>query len=107
MKTKFLAVPYIVWMGIFVVAPIILVVVYAFTTSGGQFTLENFSNMETYISVFVRSFILAIISTGVCLIIGYPMSFILAREGQRLQKIMIMITRQYLQTMVWNGANLK
>ena len=91
MKTKFLAVPYIVWMGIFVVAPIILVVIYAFTTSGGQFTFENFSNMEKYLSVFVRSFVLAIISTGVCLLIGYPMSFILARESKRLQRIMIML----------------
>ena len=45
MRTKFLSIPYVIWMALFVVAPIILVVVYAFTTAEGQFTFDNFSSM--------------------------------------------------------------
>jgi spermidine/putrescine transport system permease protein len=85
------AVPYIIWMAIFVVAPLILVVVYAFTTSSGAFTLGNFASMGSFISVFTRSFILALISTVICLGLGYPLAYILSREGKRLQKIMIML----------------
>ena len=83
--------PYIVWMGIFVVAPIILVVVYAFTTSEGAPTLANFLVMGRYTSVFLRSFWLSLISTVVCIILGYPIAYILSREGLRAQRIMIML----------------
>jgi len=90
MKTKF-AYPYIGWMAVFVVAPIILVVIYAFTTSDGAPTLSNFSTMASYASVFIRSFWLSMISTVICIILGYPVSYILAREGLRAQRIMIML----------------
>jgi len=49
MKNKGLAVPYVVWMAIFVVAPLILVVIYAFH-DGSRFTLDNFRVMGTYAS---------------------------------------------------------
>ena len=88
---KLPAIPYIVWMGFFVVAPIILIVVYAFTSSSGEFTLDNFQNMGDYFSVFYRSFVLAIVSTIICLIIGYPAAFALAKEGPRFQKLFIML----------------
>lgn len=91
MKTRSLSVPYIIWMSAFVVAPIVLVVIYAFTTADGSFTLENYSNMGTYVSVFLRSFLLALISTAICLLIGYPISYILAKEGPRIQRILIML----------------
>ena len=74
MRTKFLAIPYVVWMAIFVVAPIILVVIYAFTTADGGFTLGNFSSMMSYLSVFGRSFYLALISSVICILIGYPIA---------------------------------
>jgi len=90
MKAR-LAYPYVGWMAIFVVAPIILVIIYAFTTSGGAPTLIAFSTMGSYMSVFVRSFWLSAISTAVCIIIGYPVAFILSREGLRVQRIMIML----------------
>ena len=62
-KLSLLSVPYVVWMALFVVAPIIMVVIYAFTATTGGFTLENFSNMGTYAVVFGRSFRLALIAT--------------------------------------------
>ena len=47
-KLSLFAVPYVVWMALFVVAPIIMVVIYAFSTSVGGFTLGNFAKMGTY-----------------------------------------------------------
>ena len=91
MRLKLFSVPYIVWMALFVVAPIVLVVIYAFTTSGGAFTFENFSNMGSYFSVFLRSFFLAFISTVICIIIGYPIAYILSKESARLQRALIML----------------
>ena len=88
MKNKLsrFAIPYVVWMALFVVAPIIMVVVYAFSTAGGDPTLENFAKMGTYAVVFGRSFKLAIIATVICLLIGYPLSYIMAKEGRRFQR---------------------
>ena len=78
-------------MALFVVAPIILVVVYAFTTAEGQFTFDNFSSMLNYASVFGRSFFLALISTAICLLIGYPVAYLLSKEGPRFQKIVLLL----------------
>ena len=78
-------------MGIFVVAPIIFVVIYAFTTTDGQFTFLNFAAMGRFMSVFERSFRLAFISTIICILIGYPIAYILSREGTRVQRLMIML----------------
>ena len=85
-KLSWFAVPYVVWMALFVVAPIILVVIYAFSTADGSFTLDNFSRMGTYAVVFGRSFKLAIIATAVCLLIGYPISYLMSREGPRFSR---------------------
>ena len=86
-KLSWFAVPYVVWMALLVVAPIILVVIYAFSTADGSFTLDNFSRMGTYAVVFGRSFKLAIIATAVCLLIGYPISYLMSREGPRFQRV--------------------
>ena len=96
MKTKLsrFAVPYEVWMAIFVVAPIVIIVVYAFSSADGGFSLENFVNMGEYTDVFLRSFKLALIATAVCLLIGYPVSYWMSREGksfQRMAMVLIML----------------
>jgi len=80
MKGKAGSAPYIVWMAIFVVAPLLLIVFFAFTSVNGQFSFENFQNMNQYIGVFSRSILLAFIATIVCLLIGYPFSYYLSRE---------------------------
>ena len=86
-KLSWFAVPYVVWMALFVVAPIIMVVIYAFSTADGGFTLANFTRMGTYAVVFTRSFKLALIATLVCLLIGYPISYIMSKEGRRFQRV--------------------
>lgn len=90
-KTRFLSIPYVVWMAIFVVVPIIMVVVYAFTKHDGSFTVDNFRGMTDYISVFGRSFYLALIATVLCIILGYPLALVLSREGPRLQRVFVML----------------
>ena len=90
------AIPYVIWMALFVVAPIIMVVIYAFSASVGGFTLDNFAKMGTYTVVFTRSFKLALIATAICLLIGYPVSYKMSKEGprfQRLAMVLIMLPR--------------
>lgn len=88
MKNKLsrFAVPYEVWMAVFVVAPIVIIVVYAFSSADGGFSLENFVSMGEYTDVFLRSFKLALIATAVCLLIGYPVSYWMSREGKSFQR---------------------
>ena len=91
-KRSWFAVPYVIWMALFVVIPILIMAVYAVTTTdavtnAAQATLENFTGMGLYASVFLRSFWLAIIATLVCLLIGYPVSYWMAKEGPRFQRV--------------------
>ena len=90
-KRALFAVPYVGWMALFVVAPIIMVVIYAFSTAEGGLTFDNFSSMGTYATVFTRSFWLAIIATLICLLIGYPAAYFISREGPRFQRIAMML----------------
>ena len=90
-KLSFLSIPYVVWMALFVVAPIIMVVIYAFSSAAGGFTLANFARMGTYTVVFTRSFKLALIATVICLAIGYPVSYMMSKEGPRFQRIAMVL----------------
>lgn len=90
-KLSLFSIPYVGWMALFVVAPVVLVVFYAFTTADGGFSLANFSNMSAYVSVFTRSFQLAIIATIICLVLGYPLAYFMAREGASTQRMCMML----------------
>ena len=93
-KRSLFALPYVIWMALFVVAPIIMVLVYAFTTGTFDPTVDNFTGMGIYTSIFVRSFQLAIVATLICLVIGYPLAYVMAREGpsfQRFATVLIML----------------
>ncbi len=86
-RNKLFSIPYVIWMALFVVAPIILVVLYAFTAADGGFTLANFTRMGNYIGVFIRSFWLALVATAICLVIGYPIAYLISKESKRFQRI--------------------
>ena len=96
-KLSWLAGPYVLWMTLVVIVPILLVVVYSFTASGetaadiGGFTLDNFSRMGTYTVIFARSFQLALVATLVCLLIGYPLAYVMAKEGPGFQRVAMVI----------------
>ena len=98
--------PYSLWSVLFVVVPLIFIAYYAFTDNSFAFTTENItrfftatSNMvqedgstrevRTYLLIFLRSLRLAVISTLVCLLMGYPIAYIMARAGERAQKTMV------------------
>ena len=91
MRNKWVAYPYVGWMALFVVAPLVLVVVYAVTTRDGSFTMGNFASMLQYAPVFGRSFLLALIATAICILLGYPMAYYLARERGWLRRMATML----------------
>ncbi|MBQ3534132.1 MAG: ABC transporter permease [Clostridia bacterium] len=91
MRTKSAAVPYVFWMAVFVVIPLVLIVVYAFTNFDGEFTLENFSNIDVFLQVFGNSVVLALIATAICLLIAYPFSYFLAQESPVVRKVAMLL----------------
>ena len=83
-KKSFLAYPYIIWSAIFIVIPLILVVLFSFTQKidGKQvFSIANYKDLmdPIYFKVFLRSIILAGGSTLICLIVGYPVAYLISK----------------------------
>lgn len=83
-RIKLALIPYSAYALIFIVAPILLILLYSFQDSSGSFTLENYARFfdlsdPVYLKVLWRSIKLAVISTVICLILGYPMAYILSR----------------------------
>ena len=91
MKSKAIAFPYVGWMALFVVAPLVITTVYAFTSDAGGFTLANFQDMAQYTAAFGRSFLLAAIATVICVLIGYPLAYFLARETSWVHRMATML----------------
>lgn len=91
MKAKSASFPYLIWMAIFIIIPTALVVVFAFTDQNGRFTLENIEEVGQYSSVFLRSIWLGAIATAICLILGYPLAYLIARMRARQQNVLILL----------------
>lgn len=93
------AYPYVIWLGIFIVIPLLLILYFAFTTGDSQnfstftLSLDNFKRFFTpiYLKVLGRSVNLAFISTILCLILGYPMAYIISKEKVRKRNVMILM----------------
>ena len=91
MKKKILAAPYLVWMAVFIVVPLIMVAYFALTDDTGKFTIKNISDVGQYANIFVRSIWLSVIATAICLVVAYPVSFLLSRMEKHKQGTMLMI----------------
>lgn len=91
MRSKATAFPYLIWMVIFIVVPLALVAYYAVTTPEGTFTIDYISQVGEYTPVLVRSVWLAFIATVICLLIAYPLAFIISRHNGNGQRTMIML----------------
>ena len=91
MKKKILAAPYLVWMAVFIVVPLIMVAYFALTDDAGRFTIKNISDVGQYANIFVRSIWLSVIATAICLVVAYPVSFLLSRMEKHKQGTMLMI----------------
>lgn len=89
MYKKSLSYPHLAWMTIFVVAPMLIIFFYAFTVSddNGQlkFTFENFVKFSDtmYLKIFADSIWVSFLSVIVCLLLGYPAAYILAKKDRR------------------------
>ncbi|MBQ9936809.1 MAG: ABC transporter permease [Oscillospiraceae bacterium] len=91
MKNKALAIPHIVWSIVFIVVPLCFVLYFAFTADDGSFTLSWFLEAGRFAGVFARSLKLALIATVICLVVGYPMAYIISRTSWITQKTLIML----------------
>ena len=85
------AAPHVFWAILFIVLPLIIVLFYAFTDAEGNFSFENIASLPEYAPIFAVSLELAVIATAVCLVIGYPLAYIIARAKPEHQKIFIML----------------
>lgn len=85
------AAPHIFWSILFIILPLVIVVYYAFTDENGAFSFDNILSLEDYVPIFVLSLELSVIATFVCLLIGYPMAYIMARAKPEHQRIFVML----------------
>lgn len=90
---RILAYPYIVWLTIFIVVPVVLVLYFSLSFKDGSLTLQNYRRFMTpvYGKVLYRSLKLAIVSTIFCLILGYPMAMIIARADISKRNLMVLL----------------
>lgn len=91
MKSKLAAAPYLVWMTVFIAVPLLMIAVFAFTADDGGFTLKNIQDAGQYANIFFRSIWLSVIATAICLVVSYPVSYILSRMEKHRQATMLMI----------------
>lgn len=96
MNSRWAAAPYLIWMIIFIVVPLILVVYYSLSVEndmGMVISLKNFERFfePVYLKVLMRSLKLALIATLLCLILGYPAALILAGKSFQRKNIMVML----------------
>ncbi len=90
-QMKIFAAPYLVWMVVFIVVPLLMVAYFAFTNDEGQLTMQYVSDVGQYANIFVRSIWLALIATVICLVLAYPLAFILSRMDKHKQGTMLLI----------------
>lgn len=83
--------PYIVWAAVFIIVPLCMVAYYAFTDTTGAFTLNNISDLGKYADTFILSIWLGLLATVICLIIAYPLAYIMASKGPEKQSTMTMV----------------
>lgn len=114
---KRLVQPYVVWIALFILIPMLLIVLYAFTKQGNetltlQFTLENFVRFfkdTVFINVLITSLRIALITTVLCILLGYPMAFIISKmDANKSALFVLLITaptwiNMLVRTYAWIG----
>ena len=95
---KNLTKPYLVWSLLLIVIPLIMIVLYAFMGEGNsvltfEFTFKNFAKFiePTYLSVFVKSLRIGILTTLLCLILGYPLAYIISKLNEKTLDLLILL----------------
>ena len=94
MRRRNWTVPYALFLLVFVIVPLLLIVLYAFTDDGGAFTLANFRKFMMHpeaMNTFVYSIGIAVITTLVCLLLGYPAAYILSQKQFNTSRTMVVL----------------
>ncbi len=97
-RMKLLAYPYSLWMAVFVVVPLLLIFLYSITKgdihdfSSLEFSLDSYKRVAEplFLKVIGNSFFLALISTVLCFMLGYPIAMIIANTNQRYRNKLLM-----------------
>ena len=109
--------PYIIWLALFVVIPMLMIVFYAFTDTGNdllvfRFTLENFTRFfkdPDFLRVLYTSLRIAFLTTVICILIGYPTAYVIAKQDENKQAIYILLLtlpmwiNMLVRTYAWKG----
>ena len=102
--------PYIAWMVIFTLIPLGVVAYYAFTDPNtGAFSMKNILELQNYLPVLWQSVLYSLISAVICLLLGYPVAYFIAHQGEVVQKILYMLVMLpmcmsfLLRTLAWVG----
>ena len=112
-----LAVPYIAWAAMMLILPMALIVLYSFTTQGNSiisfsFTLEHYVKFFTdpdFLIILWRSLVIAFKTTVICLLLGYPVAYFIARSSEKVQNILVlcitipMWINMLVRTYAWIG----
>ena len=88
------SIPYAIFAAIFVVLPLLLIVVFAFTDENGALTLYNFQKFLAHpeaINTFVYSIGIAFLNTLLCILLGYPAAWILSNAKLNRSKTMVVL----------------
>ena len=89
--SRLISAPYLVWAAMFVIVPMLIVAYYAFTDAAGNFTVANIKKLSEYSVIFFRSILFSLIATVICLVIAYPIAYIISQKKGNKQRIFIML----------------
>ena len=91
MKSRKPSIPYLIWMMIFTMIPIFMIGYSAFTDKNGNFSLEPMQKAFFYSDVFLRSLWVAFISTLICLLLAYPLAYMMTKMKKSTQNTVNML----------------
>ena len=109
-KSLLISTPYILWMLVFTLIPLGVVGYYALTDPDtGALTLNNLAQIMEFLPVLWKSICYSLISSFICLLLGYPVAYFIAHRGPTAQKILYMLVMLpmcmsfLLRTLAWVG----
>ncbi|UEX89458.1 ABC transporter permease [Staphylococcus ratti] len=100
--SRWLAIPYILWMLIFIIIPVILLCYFSFVDQNGHFSLTNYQQFFTmrYMYMLGESIFYAAIITLVCLIISYPAAYFIRQSAHAATWLLIMIIPTWMNLLL-------
>ena len=91
LSQKMLDKPYLLWSVLFIIVPLVMVVVYAFTDKTGAFTFSNIAQIKNYFPTILLSVLYGLAATVICVLIGYPFAYALSKHSVNTQRTMVLL----------------